>query len=483
MLPSSNDIKNLTIPWLFQDIRKARKTGTGVFEQGEAMIKVFFRQGDVIFASSNIDDDAMAEFMLRTGRITQAQLDKSAAIMARTNKKFGTVLFEMGVITPQDLVAQVKLQEKQNVLVLFSWREGQCRFEDGLLPGAEIVPLQMDTGELIIEGVRGLDWQEIRQSLPPPNTVVRRVIDPAPLFSSTQLNQEEHRVLSLINSKVSIQKLCDLSGIGDLKTLTALYTLLALRVVEEGAREAPAAVEQTPAETKTAGEVLLTREMLQNAYDSLAIQNYYEILGVGHGATPQEIKTAYFALARLYHPDRYANTELTDMKEKLETLMINLSEAYGVLNVKAKRDQYNLDLASGTKKYQKEAQTSAESEEANKVSAAAQFDEGMKQYRVQNFWGAEEAFRWAVRLDPSKPEYVFYQGVALAHLPRRRHEAEEFFIKAINMSSSKVEYYLELGNYYAKNGLRAKAMVVYEKALKRYPTSEKIKQAIKKIGG
>jgi len=102
---------------------------------------------------------------------------------------------------------------------------------------------------------------------------------------------------------------------------------------------------------------------------------------------------------------------------------------------------------------------------------------------VQNFWGAEEAFRWAVRLDPSNPDYIYHQGLALSRMPRRRHEAEEFFLNAVKMAPSNVDYHLELGNFYMKNGLKAKALSVYQSALQRNPHADKLKQAIKNAGG
>jgi cytochrome c-type biogenesis protein CcmH/NrfG len=42
---------------------------------------------------------------------------------------------------------------------------------------------------------------------------------------------------------------------------------------------------------------------------------------------------------------------------------------------------------------------------------------------------------------------------------------------------------MELGNYYMKNGDKAKALPMYQSALKRDPKSEKIKQAVKNAGG
>jgi DnaJ-domain-containing protein 1 len=377
------------------------------------------------------------------------------------------------------------------------WHEGKYHFEDGTLPGTGIVPFQINTAETIIEGIRSVDWQDIRKALPPLNTVIRKVTDPSPLFQSTHLDPGDRRVISFITGNDSIQDICKRSDIGDLKTLTSIYTLLALRIAESGEmkdqsvkeilfqeeREA-SAPKTTSSSPAVDGEVLVNRELLQNAYDSLARQNYYEILGVGHSASPPEIKKAYLGLSKLYHPDRYAGTPLADMQPKLETLFKSINEAYQTLRDKPRRDQYNLDLASGTKQYgQEEKQPVVDQVEINKASAVAQFTEGTKHMRVQNYWGAEEAFRSAVRLDPIKAEYSYHLGLALLHLPRRDHESEEYFLKAVKLAPSRVEYFMELGNYYLKRGAKAKALTMYQSALKRDPNSEKIKQAVKSAGG
>jgi curved DNA-binding protein CbpA len=496
MTSSTGEITTLTLPRLLQDIRQGRKTGTAVFERSDASTKVFFRHGEIVYASSNSDDQSMRTLLENLGKITKAQSEKSADIMRKTNKKLITVLFEMGLLKPQELVAHVKLLVKQNILGLFSLREGRYRFDDGLLPGAEIVPLQMNAGELILAGIRGIAWEDARRSLPPLNTVISRAPEPSLPARSADLIENERTVLSLIDAKSSIQELCCLTNIGEEAVLKSLFVLLALRMASEGKRKDQqetvlnchsvrevAAVEQRPMD-QTAAESLITREMLQSAHDVLALQDYYEMLGVGRSASPQEIKKAYFGLAKLYHPDRHSDPELRDMKQKLELLFASINEAYGVLSETKKRDQYNLDLSSGTKQYgKKDGKPADEDDESQKVSAVAQFTEGMKQFRVQNFWGAEEAFRWATRLDPSNPDYVYHLGLALAHMPRRRHEAEEYFQKAVTMAPSRVEYYLELGGFYEKNGLKPKALSVYQDALKRNPNSDKVKQAVKNAGG
>ena len=54
----------------------------------------------------------------------------------------------------------------------------------------------------------------------------------------------------------------------------------------------------------------------------------YEVLGVPHGASDEEIKRAYRDLARKYHPDNYANNPLADLAQEK---MKEINEAYDTL--------------------------------------------------------------------------------------------------------------------------------------------------------
>ena len=54
----------------------------------------------------------------------------------------------------------------------------------------------------------------------------------------------------------------------------------------------------------------------------------YTILGVSRDATDEEIKKAYRALARKYHPDNYAGSDLADVAEEK---MKEVNEAYDLI--------------------------------------------------------------------------------------------------------------------------------------------------------
>jgi curved DNA-binding protein len=66
----------------------------------------------------------------------------------------------------------------------------------------------------------------------------------------------------------------------------------------------------------------------------MKFKDYYEILGVGRDATPDQIKKAYRKLARKYHPDVSASSDS-------ETRFKEVGEAYEVLKDPEKRAAYD----------------------------------------------------------------------------------------------------------------------------------------------
>lgn len=70
-------------------------------------------------------------------------------------------------------------------------------------------------------------------------------------------------------------------------------------------------------------------------------KDYYKVLGVGHGASKEEIKKAYKRLAKKYHPDLNPGNKQAESKFK------EISEAYAVLGTDDRRKQYDQVGPSG----------------------------------------------------------------------------------------------------------------------------------------
>jgi len=520
MISPTGDIKDMTVPWLLQDIRVQSKTGVAVFEyiQGQmtekAVKQVYFKNGDIIFASSSLHADRLGDYLLRENKITQVQLDATTEIIQKTGKKQGAILIDLGFIAPQDLVGSVKKHVKQIIMSLFSIKMGTYHFNEGPLPMADIIPLQMSTGDVIIDGIRDIDWKGVRKSLPPMKTILRPAIEPSNLFQSVHLDQDQRAVFALIDGSKSIMEICNQSGIGDFNTLKAIFVLLSLRMVDIGAIESEEdkrfvrevvreAVTERKIEKKAEPtvvrpdepEVIVTREMIQTAFNALRGQNHYEVLGVAINAPVPDIRHAYFRLAKQYHPDLHFDPAMSDMKQILETLFDRIHKAYAALSDHAKRAEYDLTVsqikAQAKKAPEKAPETKSpdadeqgpendiqENYKEKSERALQQFNNGMKEFKVGNYWGAVEAFSWATRLDPIKAQYFYYFGLCLSHIPRRKHEAEENLRKAIELDPTKADYHIELSDLYIKSSLKLKALNVLNNALGHLPGSPRILEAI-----
>ena len=73
----------------------------------------------------------------------------------------------------------------------------------------------------------------------------------------------------------------------------------------------------------------------RNLSTTFLLRDYYKLLGVGRTASKNEIKMAYFQMAKKYHPD--ANPGDIHAKEKFQ----QVAEAYSVLSDDSKRSLYD----------------------------------------------------------------------------------------------------------------------------------------------
>ena len=74
--------------------------------------------------------------------------------------------------------------------------------------------------------------------------------------------------------------------------------------------------------------------------------SFFEILGVGAGASDDELSTAFRTLSRKYHPDRFASADPETQAEALATAAL-ISDAYRTLKDPFTRAEYLLKWTRG----------------------------------------------------------------------------------------------------------------------------------------
>lgn len=79
---------------------------------------------------------------------------------------------------------------------------------------------------------------------------------------------------------------------------------------------------------------------------------FYDALGVPQDATKKEIRSAYFGLSKVFHPDTMFRKELGSYKSKMEKVFKHLTEAYETLGKKKKRKEYDAYLKATKKTVQ-----------------------------------------------------------------------------------------------------------------------------------
>jgi hypothetical protein len=88
------------------------------------------------------------------------------------------------------------------------------------------------------------------------------------------------------------------------------------------------------------------KKQLLDLYYRLETLDYYEALGVDYTADKKDIRAAYFALSKIFHPDSMFRKNLGSFKPKMEAAFRFLTEGYETLSKKKNRDEYDAYLRS-----------------------------------------------------------------------------------------------------------------------------------------
>jgi curved DNA-binding protein CbpA len=151
--PEKGNIRDYSIPQLLILFHKDKKTGTLIFTNKDVQKSIYFVNGEIIFARSNMNSDRLDDMLLRKGKITEEQYHKVSEVFEKTKKRKGTILVEMGFIEPQSLFTVIREHVREIILSLFEWQEGEYSFRENI-PSIEVVTLDSSIVEIIREGIK-----------------------------------------------------------------------------------------------------------------------------------------------------------------------------------------------------------------------------------------------------------------------------------------------------------------------------------------
>jgi len=198
-------LDDFDLRYVFRFLSAARKTGKLSVTGPSATGRVFFRDGDVYHAESDLRREGFGRKLVNAKKITEQQLRATLESSAASGRGLGEGLMEQGLVERADL-EHVLCEEIQEV-ALGLFRNGSGRFS--FVPGEQV---ESDTLILLpVESLIEEDSQAFRQRVPslamPPEEPGARRISIAP---------EEWAVIASIDGRRTVAEIATLTAISAL---------------------------------------------------------------------------------------------------------------------------------------------------------------------------------------------------------------------------------------------------------------------------
>src|SRR5256885_15705059 len=127
-------LRELGIHDVFQLLDLSRKTGVlrVTSELRHNAGTIYFQDGTIIFAEIRSNPHPLGALLLRTGKISEADLERARDMQTRQGdqRRLGEILVSLGVITQREVERQIRFQIEEVVFQGMSWNEGYLSFTE-----------------------------------------------------------------------------------------------------------------------------------------------------------------------------------------------------------------------------------------------------------------------------------------------------------------------------------------------------------------
>lgn len=496
---------------LIREIFSRNFSGTLRLEHDRAQTAVYFEEGQVIYAASNLRTLRLREYLSKRDILSEKESDSLGKNLSDLN--LAAALLANGALTQRDVDGLLARQVSDILRVALLWTEGTWDFNERARLN-DPVRVKVETVSLLREAAQRLPLKFAAQRFRNPAELLSRTAEVSEVSSFLPA---ESFILSRLDKPTSLEELVQLSGLRELDAYRVIYGLALSGSVKREywhnafrAETAKIGKEQTKtsvaAETQTvappATENLWTfansedddLEKFLRRLDKAT--NYYEVIQLPTTARANEIKDAYYALARRYHPDRFHMKSGTKLHSQISSAFARITQAYETLTDPAARITYDQNLAR-SKQF---------SESAPKATTTAAGDDPAEDFDIDNdgseskFGRAEYSFREgfgalqqgrlnaavthlaaASRLAPHEARYRAYYGRALASQENTRRLAENEIQAAVKLEPANASFRTMLAELYFDLKFHRRAQTELDRALALDPNSATAHALLRKL--
>jgi len=423
-------------------------TGQLIFKRGSVEKYLFFQGGDLVHAKTSVPEERLGEILYKLGKISD-EAHSEIERYIEPEKPLGKALTQKGQTSPRNVQDGLTYQMREITLSLFPYFDAEISFQERSSLGEQGFTTRINVPYLIEDGIRRMKFHPELQKF-----LEKKIPFPQVRVLYHLLTEEEKEILNKIKGAGTSETLWRSNKYNPEFFWKSLYLFYCLNLVDF--RDKDAIPEK---ETKEGAPVRPdVQEQLQEFLDfkeRISSLNYYQILDVPKNASEEEIKKAYFQLARKFHPDRFDRSVASEYRIQIEDIFDKITKAYRTLISKGQRQNYDIKGSPGREEGGKDLAKKAD----------IKFRQAKTLFTLSRYEDAVILLEEAVRLNRYKGNYFLLLAMTEAKIPAFRKKAEEHFIKATELEPWNPEAYVGLGVLYKEEGLLTKASKQFQKAL------------------
>jgi curved DNA-binding protein CbpA len=489
---------------LIREISSRNFSGTLRLEYDRAQAAVYFESGRLIFAAANIRSLRLAQHLQKHALVEEKEL---ARLQNLSDLDLAAAICTSGLARREQVDQLLAVMVADVLRVALLWTTGTWDFNERARLGYPI-EVTVNTNNLLREAGQRMPLKFVSSRFRNPNEMISRTFDGA--ASGEKLLPSESFLLSRLDSPARLQDLVALSGLRELDGQRVIYGLALSGMVEREYWHHAFRAEQ-PRTGKEAGEVAPAKPKMPEteAADAAAKEladlatfldrldeagDYYEIMGLTPEAAAAEIKVAYYALARRYHPDRFHLQSGTPQHARISSAFARVTQAYETLTEPGARAAYDAALErsrqfSGARKSQASGVSGPADEYEFAMSggddefpeAGQCFREGLHALQSGQLKLALTQLATAARLAPRDARYRAHYGRALAAGEQTRRLAESELMAAVKLEPANPMYRTMLAELYFNLNFHRRAQTELQRALAIEPNDAKARALLRKI--
>ena len=194
-------VADIEPPFFIGYLHRLKATGTLKFEDAPVQRAIYFREGRVLFSSSNAPEDQLGAILVSGGKIGQEQFD-ALVLRLEPKQSIASALSQGGHVSQKDIGDAARRKVEQIVGACCAQTTGRYEFEDGVLPKGAL-DLKLTTEKVLVSAFEVLE---------PSGFLIRILKSPMAVLASAEVEVVDPDLTRLREALDGVSSLADIGG-------------------------------------------------------------------------------------------------------------------------------------------------------------------------------------------------------------------------------------------------------------------------------